>query len=139
MKTHFILETVKEDEFSVIAINSHAKAYKLCWNMNKALKASFEKVEDQSVNNEMMFSRYKSVNDEGVEYNIVTNRSKKGYLIPNQKKINYFLVINNQTRVIENNEVIRRLRKNKEILFIFELDLKNNQYIDRFIFNDKKN
>ena len=38
MKTHFTLEQVDEIDFSVLAINSHAKGYKLCWNINKELQ-----------------------------------------------------------------------------------------------------
>ena len=56
MKTHFILDQVDEIGFSVLAINSHTKGYKLCWNINKELQLNFEKVEDQVINKEMMFS-----------------------------------------------------------------------------------
>ena len=45
MKTHFTLDYVEEIDFSVLAINSHAKGYKLCWNINKELQLNFEKVE----------------------------------------------------------------------------------------------
>ena len=95
MKTHFTLEPIENLEFNVLAINSHAKAYKLCWEINKNLHLSFEKTEDQIIQEELIFSRYKHKTD-NVEYNILTNRSKKGYLIPDQKSINYFLVINNE-------------------------------------------
>ena len=44
MKTHFTLEQVDEIDFSVLAINSHAKGYKLCWNINKELQLNFEKI-----------------------------------------------------------------------------------------------
>ena len=93
MKTHFTLEQVDEIDFSVLAINSHAKGYKLCWSINKELQLNFEKVEDQIINKEMMFSRYFCTTNKGDEYNIITNRSKNGYLIPDQKSVNYFLII----------------------------------------------
>ena len=99
MKTHFTLDYVEEIDFSVLAINSHAKGYKLCWNINKELQLNFEKVEDQIINNELMFSRYFCATNKGDEYNIITNRSKKGYLIPDQKSVNYFLIANNKNCV----------------------------------------
>ena len=94
MKKRFTLDCSGEVEFSVLAINSHAKGYKLCWNINNFMHMNFEKIEDQTIENEMTFSRYKYSTDENIEYNIVTNRSKKGYLIPDQKSVNYFLIIN---------------------------------------------
>ena len=139
MKTHFTLDCVEEIDFSVLAINSHAKGYKLCWNINKELQLNFEKVEDQIINNELMFSRYFCTTNKGDEYNIITNRSKKGYLIPDQKSVNYFLIANNRNWLVEKKEFISKLRENKEVLLVFELDVEKSKYINRFIFNDKKN
>ena len=139
MKTHFILEKVEEIDFSVLAINSHAKGYKLCWNINKEQQLNFEKVEDQIVENEMMFSRYFCETTRGDEYNILVNRSKKGYLIPNQKSVNFFLIVKNRNWLSEKREFISKLRENKEVLLVFELDTVNSKYTNRFIFNDKKN
>ena len=139
MKTHFTLEQVDEIDFSVLAINSHAKGYKLCWNINKELQLNFEKTEDQMINKEMMFSRYFCTTNKGDEYSIITNRSKNGYLIPNQKSVNYFLIANNRNWVAEKKEFISKLRENKEVLLVFELDAVKSKYINRFIFNDKKN
>tara|TARA_B100001173_G_scaffold308044_1_gene317596 strand:+ start:949 stop:1368 length:420 start_codon:yes stop_codon:yes gene_type:complete len=139
MKTHFILEKVEAIDFSVLAINSHAKGYKLCWNINKEQQLNFEKVEDQIVENEMMFSRYFCETTRGDEYNILVNRSKKGYLIPNQKSVNFFLIVKNRNWLSEKREFISKLRENKEVLLVFELDTVNSKYTNRFIFNDKKN
>jgi hypothetical protein len=139
MKTRFILECSEELDFSVLAINSHAKGYKLCWNINKELQLNFEKAEDQVINKEMMFSRYLHTTNEDDEYSIITNRSKKGYLIPDHKSVNYFLITNNRNWLVEKKKVISKLRENKEVLLVFELDVKKSKYIDRFIFNDKKN
>jgi len=138
MKKRFTLDCAGEVEFSVLAINSHAKGYKLCWNINNFMHMNFEKVEDQTIENEMTFSRYKYSPDENIEYNIVTNRSKKGYLIPDQKSVNYFLIINNQNWGAEKKEFISKLKENKEVLLVFEIDVEKSKYIDRFIFNDKK-
>ena len=139
MKTHFTLDYIEEIDFSVLAINSHAKGYKLCWNINKELQLNFEKVEDQIINNELMFSRYFCTTNKGDEYNIITNRSKKGYLVPDQKSVNYFLIANNRNWLSEKKEFISKLRENKEVLLVFELDVEKSKYINRFIFNDKKN
>ncbi len=131
--------TLKEEfykpEFTVFGISSHAKAYVLCWNINKVLKISFEKVQDQVIGQKMSFSRYNYISETGEQYDLIANRSKYGYLIPDKKSVNYFFVINSQKKA-KNKEFMDKLNKNKEVLFIFELDTEKSKYTERFIFND---
>ena len=138
MKKRFILEYCEEFDFFVLAINSHTKAYKLCWNINKSLKLNFEKKQDHCVKKELWFASYTSVCDDGVEYNLLANRSKNGYLIPTQKSVNFFLLIKNNFWQQEKKQFISRLREVNDILLVFELDTSLLKHIDRFIFNDKK-
>tara|TARA_B110000444_G_scaffold242932_1_gene260745 strand:+ start:652 stop:1035 length:384 start_codon:yes stop_codon:yes gene_type:complete len=126
-------------DFTILAINSHIKGYKLCWNINNNLRASFEKQEDHNIKDELWFARYAYICDEGVEYNLLANRSKKGYLIPNQKRINYFLIIKNDYWQNDMKAFINKLSITKDILLVFELDAKVIKEIDRFILNDKEN
>ena len=131
MKKQFVLDSVADHELSVIAINSHTKGYRLCWNINKVLQMDFEKKEDLKINKELYFSRYNYICDEGIEYNILKNQSKKGYLIPEHKAINYFLVTESE---INKDELIKQLRDVKEVLLDFDLDKKAIKQIDRLIF-----
>ena len=87
----------------------------------------------------MWFARYTYICDEGVEYNLLSNRSKQGYLIPNQKSVNYFLVIKNNCWTEDKKEFITKLGVTKDILLVFELDTTLIKDINRFILNDKKN
>tara|TARA_B100001758_G_C18397012_1_gene606578 strand:+ start:1627 stop:2046 length:420 start_codon:yes stop_codon:yes gene_type:complete len=139
VKKRFVLEKINTIGFDVLAINSHAKGYKLCWNINKELKLDFEKTNDQIINKNNSFSRYKCVNDLGVEYNILANRSKTGYLLPDKKSVNYFFIINQEHANKEKEQIIKKLKQNREILMVFEIDIKESKYINRLIFNDKKN
>ena len=139
MKTRFTLECAEEFDFAVLAINSHIKAYKLCWNINSSMQLDFEKKDDHNIKKDLSFSRYTYISDEGIEYDLLTNRSKKGYLVPNQKGINYFLVVKNDYWKQDKLEFISKLRSTPDVLLAFELDSANLKYIDRFIFNDKEN
>ena len=139
MVTRFTLDCPQEIDFTVLAINSHIKGYKLCWNINDRLKLAFEKKEDHNIKNELWFARYMYICDEGVEYNLLANRSKQGYLIPSQKSVNYFLVIKNNYWTQDKKEFITKLSVTKDILLVFELDTTLIKDIDRFILNDKKN
>ena len=139
MKTRLTLDCSGELDFAVLAINSHIKAYKLCWNINKLLKLNFEKKKDHRIKEELWFARYMYVCDDDVEYTLLANHSKKGCLIPSQKSVNFFLLIKNDYWQQEKTEFISKLREIKDILLVFELDTKLIKHIDRFIFNDKKN
>ena len=139
MKTRFTLECAEEFDFAVLAINSHIKAYKLCWNINSSMQLNFEKKNDHNIKKEMWFSRYNYISDDGIEYDLLANRSKKGYLVPNQKSINYFLVVKNDYWEQEKPDFMSKLRNIPDVLLAFEIDISNLKYIDRFIFNDKEN
>ena len=139
MKTRFTLECAEEFDFAVLAINSHIKAYKLCWNINSSMQLNFEKINDHNIKKDMWFSRYTYISDDGIEYDLLANRSKKGYLVPNQKSINYFLVVKNDYWEQEKPDFVSKLRNIPDVLLAFEIDIANLKYIDRFIFNDKEN
>ena len=139
MKTRFTLECAEEFDFAVLAINSHIKAYKLCWNINSSMQLNFEKINDHNIKEGLWFSRYTYISDDGIEYDLLANRSKKGYLVPNQKSINYFLVVKNDYWNQDKLEFMSKLRNIPDILLAFEMDTANLKHIDRFIFNDKEN
>ena len=139
MKTRFTLECTEDIGFTVLAINSHIKGYKLCWNINNSLQLNFEKQDDHNIKEGLWFARYTYICDNGVEYNLLANRSKKGYLIPSQKSVNYFLVIKSDYWQQDKAEFVSKLRGIDDVLLVFELDTTLIKYIDRFIFNDKKN
>ncbi len=138
MKNHFVLDYIDETDFVVLAINSHVKAYMLCWNINNQLHLNFEKLNDHKVSDDLWFARYES-NVDDVKYNLIANWSKKGYLVPNQKSINYFLVIDNGNWEQEKVKFMSSLRGVSDVLLVFEYPINSSKYIDRFIFNDKKN
>ena len=137
MKTQFVLECTQEADFFILAINTHVKGYKLCWNINKTLRLNFEKTKDHNIEKNLWFSRYSYICEEGVEYNLLANRSKKGYLIPKQKSINYFLVIGNRMEK-QKQDFLNKLKKVKDILLVFELETNQIKQIEKFIFNDKE-
>ena len=61
MKTRFILECAEDLDFSVLAINSHIKGYKLCWNFNNLLQMNFEKFKDHNVDEDLWFARFRYI------------------------------------------------------------------------------
>ena len=139
MKTHYRLDCEQEYEFIVLAINSHSKAYKLCWNLNNTLLLNFEITDGHSISDGLLFTRYKTKTESGAQIDLVANRTKKGYLIPSQKSVNYFLVIKDDGWRETKESFLYKLRTINDILLVFEIDLEKTKNSDRFIIHDKKN
>ena len=136
------LDYLEEVDFVVLAINSHAKGYKLCWAINKKInsnfvKNKFHKPEEATV---VEFARFTSKNpDTDTQYDLLSNYSKNGYLLPKYRNIDYFLKIQNPFWEKEKADFIKKLAEIAEILLIFEFDLDNINSLNPFIFNDKEN
>ena len=139
MKKYHTLDYAHDYGFVVLAINSHSKAYKLCWSLNQIRGLNFEITDDHKINEELIFTRYQSENIDTGRFNLLVNRSKKGYMISSQKSVNYFLIINKDNWLAEKDNFLSKLRAINDILLVFELDLEKEKNSDRFIIYDKKN
>ena len=139
MKKYHILDCDYDYDFEVLAINSNSRAYKFCWILNQALGLNFEIAEGHKITEKLIFTRYKSENIDGIIFNLLVNRSKKGYMIPSQKTVNYFLIIQKYDFLRQKNKFLSKLRAINDILLAFPLDLEKEKDSDRFIIHDKKN
>ncbi len=140
MKKHHTLECAHNYDFVVLAINSHSKAYKFCWALNKFMNLNFEITEGgHKINENLIFTRYRAKKNNGQIVNLLVNRSKEGYIIPSKKSVNYFLIIDKYDFFEQKESIISKLRKIKDVLLVFKLDLKKEKNSDRFIIYDKKN
>ena len=136
MKKQYTLSKKYDFDFVALAINSHSKSYSLCWGLNKELGLDFEKNKDHKIGGEMFFSRYSTVNSEGESYQLLSNRSKQGYLISSHKKIDYFLIINKTCWQKIKSKILKKLKNISEILLVFELALNKTLHANRLIIND---
>ena len=124
-----------ELDFLILGINSHIKLYKLCWEINKKLHTSFVKNKNHIINNNQEFERFSYINKNSeITYNIISNVSNTGYLDPNNKSINYFMIV--QGEIYNTQKTIERLSQIEDILLVFELNLSKIKTITPFIIND---
>ena len=135
MKKQYTLDRVYSYDFVVLAINSHSKAYKLCWNLNKQLNTNFEKAQDHQTQEGFFFTRYTSKKEE-TTYNLLSNRSKKGLLVSSQKNVDYFLIISKNEWKKTKSELLVKLREINDILLVFELELEKINQSERLIIYD---
>ena len=133
-KVHIIEDEIKLD-MTVLAVNSHAKGYNLCWHINKKLCTNFIKTEIFIEESKESFPAFE-VEHETKKITLVYNRSKKGVLIPEKKNVDFFIIVEPEIKNTAKEEFISKLREISKILLIFEVDLEKEQEAHRFIIND---
>ena len=97
-----ILLSIAEDyDFILIGISCHTKDYRLCWEINKSLHTDLIRTADLEINKKgevNSFSFYEFIDEENyIEYYLISNLSNNGYLIPEQKKVDFFLLLKGNT------------------------------------------
>ena len=135
MKTVYFLDQKPELDFDVLAINSHSKAYVLCWHINNDINTSFKKSKGIFFSKKEVYSEF-ACSYEGFGLSIIQNQSKQGFLITEKNKIDFFLKITPKTSTHKKEDFIQKLNKISKILLIFELNLQKELEAHRFIFND---
>ena len=135
MKTVYFLDQKPELDFDVLAINSHSKAYVLCWHINNDINTCFKKKKGIVFSKKEVYSEF-ACSYEGFDMSIIQNQSKQGFLIAEKNKIDFFLKITPKMSSDQKELFLLKLNKISKILLIFELDLQKEQEAHRFIFND---
>lgn len=122
-----ILEVEEEYGFELVGICSHAKDYRLSWEMNKALEFDLEKEENYEINTKgdnQSYSFFSFIDDENlVEYYLINNRCSKGVLIPEEKKADYFLLIRGVLRGGQKEGLINMIGEIKNVLTTYEVEV----------------
>lgn len=126
-------------DFDLIGICSSNSDYRLCWGINKALEYRLERGEDYALKSkkegEYFFSFYEFFNEEtGEEVYLIKNQSynfKK--LIPEQDKIDYFLLVKNNYSY-EISDLLARLKQLESILTAFSFNVEDLKSKSNLIF-----
>jgi len=126
-------------EFDLIGICSTNSDYRLCWEINIVFDINLRRGEDYSLKNkkedEYYFSFYEFVNNDTYEeFYLIKNQSfnyKK--LIPEQDKIDYFLVVKNGYSYSVN-ELLIKLKKLNGVLTAFSFEVEELKSKSNLIF-----
>ena len=93
----FTLDMVYDYDFFLMGISSHFRDYRLCWHLNKYFDWDLIRQDDQCFsvsNNTLSFSHFAFIDeDQDVVYTVLSNRGEKGFLIPEKKVLDFFLLI----------------------------------------------
>lgn len=126
--------------FVLIAITTQLKDYMFCFKTNKQLGTDFSKIADLELpfntdEEPFYFSRYFFLlpESETVLY-ILANKGAEGFLVPEMKKVDFFLLIQNYIHSDDLKRIIIGLNKIPDLLVAVEVDPKKLKSKENLIF-----
>jgi len=127
-------------DFVLIAVTTSLKDYRICYLINKFLHFDFTKSPDLSVDiaqagEPVLFSIY-HYNWEASEtdFYFIANKGSEGYLIPEMRKADYFLMIKNYIDEDDLDNLVSALNKIPEIVAAVKIDPKKIKSRENLLF-----
>ncbi len=127
-------------DFVLIAVTTSLKDYRVCYLINKALNFNLIKIPDLEVDinkdaEPVLFSIY-HYNWEATEtdFYFIANKGSAGYLIPEMRKADYFLLIKNYIDENDLDNLISALNKVTEIVAAVKIDPKKIKSRENLLF-----
>ncbi len=127
-------------DFILVAITAQLRDYRLCHHINKTSGVSFSKDNDLEIIyhddvEPVFYSRYVyQKNDTSPLFYFISNKGSRGYLIPEMKKTDYFIIIKNFIDQDDLNQFITKLNQVKDILVAVEVNPKKVKSKENLVF-----
>ena len=138
MKKHKLFTELSFD-FGLIGISCHEKSYKLVWAINN--NTGLNLVEDANIEivekgakESTFFPRFSFENENGVFYNLVSNKTENGFLIPELSNFDYFMQLTGNTTSEIRDSLIKEFRNVDIIMASLKIDPKCLRNKDRFLY-----
>ena len=138
-KTILKFEDDDQFDFILIGISCQHRDYRLCHELNAVLEIELARENDYEIFNgkrmeKVSFSFYRFETAEEDQYYLFANKGKNGTLIPEQKQIDFFLMIRENVKRISEPDLINRLKELKVVLGVFKIDTRNLKSRDNLVF-----
>lgn len=121
------LDIIDEYPYIIYGICSSESDYRLCWGLNKELGIALKMDKHLEVFTKKgelsIHSLYSFTSDyEQVKYRLVQNKTINGFVLPETSKADYLLIVD-QSPEIDPDEFIRKIRKSKQVLMAFPVEI----------------
>jgi len=127
-------------DFVLIAVTTSLKDYRICYLINKYLNYNFVKADDLEVEmgqnpEPVLFSKY-TYHWETTEtdFYFIANKGSEGYLIPEMRKTDYFLMIKNYIDEADVENITSALNKIPEIVAAVKIEPKKIKSRENLLF-----
>lgn len=134
----FTLNIEDDYDFSLIGVSCHAKDYRLCFELNKAFEIDLIRAEDLDIDSKKTKANYalfEYLDEENfLDYYLISNRSKNGFLIPENKSIDFFILLKGASNdgIVEN--MINKISKIDLVLTSYQIDVETLKSKQNLIF-----
>ena len=119
----------EEDKFDfiVVGIVCHLRDYRLSMALNKKLGINLSKQDEYTVfNNKRMedqfFSFYEYLNEEEDRYNLICNKSQKGFLLPEQNQVDFLFLVSTTRMRPDESVLVATIKEIPIVLAAFKFD-----------------
>ena len=113
-------------DFVLVAITTQLKDYMFCFKTNKQLGTDFSKIADLELpfntdEDPFYFSRYFFLLPESeTELYILANKGTEGFLVPEMKKVDFFLKIENPE--VATDQIIKKINSIKSLSAAYSVE-----------------
>ena len=127
-------------DFVLIAVTSSLKDYRICYLINKHLHLNFIKTADLAVDlyqgsEPVYFSLYNYQEpDAETDFYFIANKGTEGFLIPEMREADYFMMIKNQILETDVEKIVTQLNKIIEIVAAVKIDPKKIKSRENLLF-----
>jgi hypothetical protein len=127
-------------DFVLIAVTTSLKDYRICYLINRYLNFNFIKTDDLSVEitpNQppVYFSKYNYYWEASdTDFYFIANKGSEGYLVPEMRKTDYFLMIKNYIDEDDLDNLVSSLNRIPEIVAAVKIDPKKIKSRENLLF-----
>ncbi|WP_374949706.1 IPExxxVDY family protein [Mucilaginibacter sp.] len=127
-------------DFILIALTSSLKDYRICYLINKYLNFNFAKADDLKIDisqasGPVLFSLYNyHWETTETDFYFIGNKGSEGYLVPEMREADYFILIKNYIDDTDLENMIYNLNKIPEIVAAVKIDPKKIKSRENLLF-----
>ena len=127
-------------DFVLIAITTSLRDYRICHHINKRLNFGFTKSPDLEVDiiqgaGPVFFSLYQYHWEASeTDFYFIANKGSDGYLVPEMRKVDYFIMIKNYIADDELDKMVTDLNRIQEIVAAVKIDPKKIKSRENLLF-----
>ncbi|MFI5162723.1 MAG: IPExxxVDY family protein [Sphingobacteriales bacterium] len=127
-------------DFVLIAITTSLRDYRICHHINKRLNFDFTKKPDLEVDiikgaGPVLFSLYEyHWGASETDFYFIANKGSEGYLVPEMRRADYFIMIKNYIDDTDLDKLINDLNKIQEIVAAVKIDPKKIKSRENLLF-----
>ena len=126
-------------DFELMGIICAHRDFRLCFEINETTDLGFRKTDDLQLKLEKKhstsyFSLYQYINLDGEEYFLITNRGTNGLFIPEQKHIDYFLLLRNKAPYTSTELLLEKLKSITIVNSALQIDPGSLKSADHFLY-----